>query len=161
MSNETNRVFGNSEQPQFPDLIKAGLKVGDTVYSYIYGDGVVYRFTKNETYPISVKFNGMELLFMSDGKRSTLDLIPSIHIHPWNPVAGEPFPFPKFEPIVGEVYAFWDNRDIENKKGFSVNVFKQYIAGSYFDDKCYYQNCAPISEALRIFGFDKVGEGRP
>jgi hypothetical protein len=28
MNNETNRVFGNSEHPQFPDLIKAGLKVG-------------------------------------------------------------------------------------------------------------------------------------
>jgi hypothetical protein len=29
MNNEKNRVFGNSEQPQFPDLIKAGLKVGE------------------------------------------------------------------------------------------------------------------------------------
>jgi hypothetical protein len=159
MSNQSNRVFGNSEHPQFPDLIKAGLKVGDKVYSYLYGDGVVTRFTKNEKLPIVVTIRGFDMLFMSDGRRSTLDLIPSMHLQPWNPIAGEPFPFHKWEPIVGEVYAFWDTTNYY----FAVSIFKGIDSKGEYISKLgeHYRNCAPISEAMRIFGFDKIGEVEP
>jgi hypothetical protein len=160
MSNQTNRVFGNPEHPQFPDLIKAGLKVGDKVYSYMYGDGVVTRFTKNKTLPLSVAIKGVELLFMADGRRTIFDNTPSIHIQPWNPVAGEPFPFPKWEPIVGEVYAFWDDTYPGVEAGFVTSrLSKKYNGSRYETTWGHYENCAPISEAMRIFGFDKVGEG--
>jgi hypothetical protein len=174
MKNEKNRVFGNSEQPQFPDLIKAGLKVGDKVYSYLYGEGVVGIISEMGN-RIVVQFAEHSTSFTATGfKAIDYGLIPTIHIQPWNPIAGEPFPFPKFEPIVGEVYAFWDNGDpfffvsefagmrkVDNEDSNNYLQWDDFGFGIYPDDsKTIYktcENCAPISEAMRIFGFDKVG----
>jgi hypothetical protein len=149
-----------NKEKQFPDLIKAGLKVGDTVHSYIFGEGTVANSGGYVIGYIVVDFKDRTLHFDSNGFHDKKDCIPCIHLQPWNPLAGEPFPFPKWKPIVGEVYAFWQNGS--NKKIFAVGEFE-----GMQDDEFYrvegvgfcYDNCAPISEALRIFGFDKVGEG--
>lgn len=145
-------------QIEFPDLIKAGLKVGDTVYSYLYGDGKVEKLSLNDSYPIVVSFdNQCEFgKFTKYGCNYDTDLMPSITLTPWNPVAGEPFPFPKWEPIVGDVYAFWDD---DMKKSFCVSKFESIVESekNYYIDHTYtaWSNCAPIEEAMRIFGFDK------
>jgi hypothetical protein len=175
MNNEKNRVFGNSEHPQFPDLIKAGLKVGDKVYSYLCGEGVVVEIEHKDHFPIGVVLNqrGKPDYFTAQGFFSHTNLIPTIHLQPWNPIAGEPFPFPKFEPIVGEVYAFWDNGD-EIYEGFIISRFtemrkkynedksskiQEWVGYGYGIDTVYdvKDNCAPISEAMSFFGFDKAG----
>jgi hypothetical protein len=158
MKKNDNRVFGNSEHPQFPDLIKAGLKVGDKVYSYMYGDGVVARFTKNKSLPLSVAIKGVELLFMADGRRTTFNNIPSIHLQPWNPIAGEPFPFPKWEPIVGEKYGFWGNGALKHCLAYATFAGKLADKFVIQESDLLFTHCAPISEALHILGFDKVGE---
>jgi hypothetical protein len=162
MNNKKNRVFGNSEQPQFPDLIKAGLKVGDKVYSYLYGEGVVVEIEHKDHFPIGVVFNqrGKTDYFTAQGFFFHTNLIPSIHLQPWNPIEGEPFPFPKWQPIVGEVYAFWQDENVGSI--FNVGRFTGMSMSRYVCNDIYgFYNCAPISEAMRIFGFDKVGEGRP
>lgn len=138
---------------QFPDLIKAGLKVGDKVYSYLYeeGEGKVVSLRDNK---ISVDFNPKNATptFNSRGIYSN-DRIPSITMQPWNPVAGEPFPFPKWEPKEGEWCAFWDNGDTS----FIVGVFDYISDGKYLfkDSGAEWDNCAPISEAMQIFGITK------
>ena len=146
---------------QFPDLIKAGLKKGDTVHSYLYGEGVVKNIgcDKRDAHPIEVKFHHGTIFFKRDGKRVDFEMIPSIHLQPWNPVAGDPFPFPKFEPIVGEVYAFWDNDDNETF-GFRIGTLTEIDDSEYvLADRLAYDNCAPISEAMEIFGFkDKLNQ---
>lgn len=143
------------QQQAFPDLIKAGLKAGDKVYSYLFGKGVVKSIIRNARYPIQVDFGHDFNTFTSNGKRLKDDLIPTLTIQPWNPVAGEPFPFPKFEPKVGFAYAFWDDDGVWSltEKRFSVSIF----TGIYEDKfKDYYgsnwRHCAPISEAMRMFG---------
>jgi hypothetical protein len=147
-----------NKQNQFPDLIKAGLKVGDKVYSYIYGDGAVGIISEGGN-RIVVQFPEHSTSFTATGfKAIDYGLIPSIHLQPWNPIAGEPFPFPKWEPIVGEVYAFWDTTNYY----FAVSIFKGIDSKGEYISKLgeHYRNCAPISLAMRIFGFDKVGEGK-
>lgn len=135
---------------QFPDLIKSGLKVGDKVYSYLYGDGKVISIENDLIYPIGVQHKRAYIKYTSLGQLHRGDLIPSITLTPWNPVAGEPFPFPKFEPITGEWYAFWDDDD----NGFRVHTFG-FISdeGRFVTCRGYrWDNCAPISEAMEIFG---------
>lgn len=139
---------------EFPNLLEAGLKVGDKVYSYLYGDGVVKQIDKYPNYPISVDFGYYSEHFSKDGKRFKTDRIPSIHLEEWSPLSGEPLPFernPKdFEPKVGEVYAFWD----VPSRSFVVSVFKKIENGRYVDhNDIPWQNCAPISEAMKVFGF--------
>jgi hypothetical protein len=155
-----------STQREFPDLIKAGLKVGHAVYSYIYGEGVCDEilfgegFDLEETCRIYVKFhNGVCIGFSRKGFNFSTDKMPSITLTPWNPIAGEPFPFPKFEPIVGDVYAFWSHEDIEIGLGFHVNKLHAITVGQnypYMPESGYrYKHCGPIEEAMHIFGFDK------
>jgi hypothetical protein len=151
MNNETNR--------EFPDLIKAGLKVGDKVYSYLYGEGVVYQIYDFAKLSIEVIFDGFSKRFDEFGFESLSYLMPSIHLQPWNPIVGEPFPFPKWEPIVGNMYGFWGN--IHLKHSLVYGEFDCKMADKFviIGSNYHFDNCAPISEALRIFGFDKVGEG--
>jgi hypothetical protein len=144
---------------EFPDLIKAGLKVGDNINSYLYGKGVVTSITNTPLFPISVSFRLGEIAFKSNGLEDSEFLCPAIHITPWNPISGEPFPFPKWEPIVGEAYAFWLPENIEGGLGFHVNNLHAITVGHnhpYMAQSGYrYKQCAPIEEAMRIFGFDK------
>jgi hypothetical protein len=153
MNNETNR--------EFPDLIKAGLKVGDKVYSYLYGDGVVSNIYSNIPYCIVVDFMGFSKIFNAFGFEEKPHRIPSIHLRPWNPIAGEPFPFPKWEPIVGNMYGFWGNGALKHCLAYAT--FAGKLADKFVTQESEYlfTHCAPISEALRIFGFDKVGEVKP
>jgi hypothetical protein len=158
MKNEANRVFGNSEQPQFPDLIKAGLKVGDTVYSYMFGDGVVTEGWEEE-YVIGVQFKDNFMTFNKYGFKSKFCKLPSIHLHPWNPIQGEPFPFPKWEPIVGEKYGFWGNILLQHSLVYGTFNCKMADKFMIIGSDYLFEHCAPIFEAMRIFGFDKLGEG--
>lgn len=140
---------------QFPDLIKAGLKVGDTVYSYQHGEGkVVSVRTHNQDYPILVDFGIGEISFTKEGKQFETHAIPTITLTHWNPVKGEPFPFPKWQPKEGEWCAFWDNGD----GNFIVSKFSRMLNDVFVqEDGGYWQNCAPISEAMRIFGVKEDG----
>lgn len=135
---------------QFPDLIKAGLKVGDTVHSYLYGEGKVIEIIHDSCSPIKIAFKHGAESFTSDGKEHRIHLIPSITIHPWNPIAGEPFPFPKWEPKEGEWCAFWDDGD----NSFIIAMFDYISEGNYLfkDNGAEWDNCAPIEEAMQIFG---------
>jgi hypothetical protein len=141
-------------QREFPDLIKAGLKVGDRVYSYLHGDGRVNVIDDDDDYPITAYFPIYDdhKSFTKRGFEHITDLMPSITLTPWNPIAGEPFPFPKFEPVVGQVYAFWD--EVEGE--FRVSKFTG-IGEAHFIDQTYtaWKHCAPIAEAMHFFGFDK------
>jgi hypothetical protein len=139
-----------STQTEFPDLIKAGLKVGDTVYSHIFGEGKVMSISQPDSF--EAHFPYRVLSFDAKGFHESIDLIPTITLTPWNPIAGEPFPFPKFEPKVGEVYAFWDS----TTGGFIVNRFEKMSGVTYVTSNgLNWYNCASIKEAMRIFGFDK------
>src|SRR5690606_14195399 len=100
-----------------------GLKVGDTIHSYMYGDGVVKEIIESSEYPIVAYFCKEKMSFTSKGFWDENSQIPCIHLYPWNPIQGEPFPFPKWEPIVGEVYAFWDDKYIDDNWGFIVAKF--------------------------------------
>ena len=140
-------------QREFPDLIKAGLKVGDTVYSYLYGEGKVTSTDKTPLFPISVSFSFADVGFKSNGLEDEDFLCPAIHLTPWNPIAGEPFPFPKWEPIVGEVVVCWH----EHRNYYVVGRFAG-VKDGLFDLQYHidlFKYCAPISEAMHIFGFDK------
>lgn len=145
---------------QFPDLIKAGLKVGDKVYSIMYGDGVVVEICEG-AYPISVRFANYSDTFSRHGMVFHKHAIPSITLTPWNPIIGEPFPFPKWEPKEGFAYAFWDDKGTCNKesKRFCVSVFHGK-EGLQFKDATgvLWDYCAPISEAMRIFGVKEEGD---
>ena len=140
-------------QKEFPDLIKAGLKVGDTVYSYLYGEGKIISTTNTAMYPIEVSFGYFEESFTSSGKPHVKAAIPAITLTPWNPVAGEPFPFPKWEPIVGEVVVCWH----EHRNYYVVGNFAG-VKDGLFDLQNHidlFKYCAPIEQAMHIFGFDK------
>lgn len=139
-----------NKKQEFPDLIKAGLKVGDTVNSYLYGKGNVIHITSHS---IDVQFSLTKLPFSRFGFHHANDLIPSIHIPEWNPIAGEPFPFPKWEPIVGEVVVCWHEHRNYYVVGKFVGVKDGLFDLQYHIDLFKY--CAPISEAMHIFGFDK------
>ena len=143
-----------NEKREFPDLIKAGLKVGDTVYSYLYGKGLVESVAHDAEYPIFVSFASYSFSLTAEGFCYKTDLMPIITLTPWNPIAGEPFPFPKWEPIVGEAYAFWDK---VGSLGYVTNRYREKTPAGYYadlDGRMWY-NCAPISDAMQIFGFDK------
>lgn len=144
---------------KFPDLIKAGLKKGDTVYSYLYGEGTVVSTDATVDKGIEVAFNFGHALFNGYGYEDENDLIPSIHLSPWDPVSGEPFPFPKFDLVVGDVYAFWNDDDAETF-GFRIGTLTEINGSDYvIADRLGYDNCAPISEAMEIFGFnDKMNQ---
>jgi hypothetical protein len=148
-------------QREFPDLIKAGLKVGDTVYSYLYGEGKVSVINNTPPCSIVVFFTFGDIVFKSNGLEDSDFLCPAIHLSPWNPIAGEPFPFPKFEPIVGGAYAFWQDGQSNFRVGKLIRILandqnnsKSYEFGNVADNYLY-KHCAPIAEAMQIFGFDK------
>jgi hypothetical protein len=147
-----------STQKEFPDLIKAGLKVGDTVYSYQEkSEGVVIEIDLSATYPIAVEFGDFIEDFDEYGFYRKKNIVPSLTLTPWNPIAGEAFPFPKFEPIVGEVYAFWDRVSGEFKVSrYKCPAMKGHPAYRYENENNeVFINCAPLAEAMHIFGFDK------
>jgi hypothetical protein len=136
----------------FPPKIWAR-KVGDTVYSFLHGQGRVCSINNSPTHPIWAGFAYVALELTSDGKAYHNEALPMITLTPWNPMAGEPFPFPKFEPILGDVYAFWDDREIEFFQVAKLIGFNDLI----FRDATNYvwSNCAPIDQAMHIFGFDE------
>ena len=139
-----------TQEIKWQDLTKV-LKVGDKVYSYRYGEGFVYDFDSGDTeFPIKVKWNDEEVKeewFTKEGFEQTWDKFPSIHIQEWNPLT-DPFPMPKFEPILGEWYAFWD----DDSKQFIVAILGNHTPYKSFSlDGAGWQNCAPIDEALELF----------
>lgn len=62
---------------EFPDLIEAGLKVGDPVDT-LYGDGVVSAIFKEEEYPIRVKVDIGFIDFLTDGRYTKISTLPSL-----------------------------------------------------------------------------------
>lgn len=145
---------------QFPDLIKAGLKVGDSVHSYLYGEGEVIEIFYNSSYPIVIRFEHRNESFTAFGFYEKHHLMPSITMHRWNTVAGEPFPFPKWEPKKDEAYAFWDDKGDWSKarKRFCVSIFKGKDGLRFIDENDMpWDNCAPIQEAMQIFGIKEGG----
>jgi len=142
-----------STQREFPDLIKAGLKVGDTVNSFMHGKGVVRSVSHGTEYPIYLSFQDTSFSITAKGFRYKSDLLPAITLTPWNPIAGEPFPFPKWEPIVGEMVVCWH----EHRNYYVVGRFAG-VKDGLFDLQYHidlFKYCAPIDQAMHIFGFDK------
>ena len=135
-----------TQEIKWTDLTKV-LKVGDTVYSSIFGNGEVTKIldAQKDTYPIMVTFSTFED-FTAQGFRSIHDKYPCITNIPFNPLT-EPFPMPKFEPIPGEWYAFWD----DSQKLFAVCKYDKQEDGFYVSNGCFWKNCAPIEEALEFF----------
>lgn len=136
---------------QFPDLIKAGLKVGDKVESWMFGSGIVNSIIEKKKLCINVFFdNGINVFVDRKGFAGSAQLVPIIHLTPWNPIIGEPFQFPKWQPKEGEWCAFWDNGD----NSFIIAMFDYISDGKYLfkDSGAEWDNCAPISEAMQIFG---------
>lgn len=137
---------------QFPDLTKV-LKVGDTVHSFMYGEGAITKIKNdNPNYQIWVNFNDDligELSFTKEGLQFTYQIFPSIHLEPWNPLT-EPFPMPKFTPVVGEAYAFFDYEDLQ--AGYKVSKL-EYIDNNNFPyiyvatKTLAFKHCIPIEEA--------------
>lgn len=134
------------EKTNFPDLLKAGLKEGDNIYSYLYGNGKIGLITKDNE--IITQFSSGTVRTNQNGIEPYCK-IPSIHLTEWNPIIGEPFPFPKWNPTKGEWCAFWDRSDID----FVVAKYeKTNEKGKYCTNNLSWNHCAPISEAMEIFG---------
>ena len=128
---------------QFPDLTKH-LKVGDSFHSFMYGEGKVVRINdESYIYPIEVYFKNTEdvVSLTKNGMVHLNLLFPSIHLNEWNPLV-EPFPMPKFTPVVGEAYAFFD--DIQ--KGYLVGILTE-ITNYYYVVGIRWEYCLPIEEA--------------
>ena len=91
---------------------------------------------------------GKEQSFTKEGFYDTVQIFPSIHIEEWNPLT-EPFPMPKFEPIVGEVYAFFDQQDLSC--GYRAGWLKKFendrLYKFYDEDGSYWMFCLPIEQA--------------
>ena len=87
----------------------------------------------------------------------SISKLPIIHVPEWNPIAGEPFPFPKWEPIVGEAYAFWDAVEGEFiVSRYKCPAVKNNSSYKYENENNeVFINCAPIDQAIKLFGFDK------
>jgi hypothetical protein len=137
---------------KWQDLTKV-LKVGDEINSYMYGKGIVKEILIiiDTDYPICIKFLNEDLdyiKFTIHGMEHLTQLFPSIHLQEWNPLT-DPFPVSKFEPIVGEWYAFWDS---SFQFSFQVREFREFENGYYFDIVgTKWDSCAPIEEALELF----------
>lgn len=142
---QTKKLNNGDRAIKWQDLTKV-LRVGDTVYSSIFGEGIVLEKRVSETYPFVVQFKNQKESFTKYGFWTTSQQFPCITNIPFNPLT-DPFPTPKFEPIVGEWYAFWDN----NQTGFGVYRFGQLTNKYYNQEGMHYENCAPIEEALEIF----------
>lgn len=140
---------------KFPDLIKAGLKVGDKVESWMYGSGIVNSIFEKNKLCINVIFDsGINIYVDRKGFAGSAQLVPIIHLSPWNPVIGEPFPFPKWEPKEGEWCAFWD----DGRKDFVVSQLDKVVNGKFLSHYAAWDNCAPRAEAYRIFGVKEEGD---
>jgi hypothetical protein len=141
---QTKKLNNGDRAIKWTDLTKV-LKVGDTVYSSLHGEGKIVSIKIPHEYPIDADFNGTIYRFTRNGFYYNIDKYPCITNIPFNPLT-DPFPLPRFEPIVGEWYAFWDN----NETGFTVFRFKE-VGDRYVTMNGYrYLYCAPIEEALKL-----------
>jgi len=142
---QTTKLINGDTAVKWQDLTKV-LKVGDTVYSKLHGVGVVTKLNDNAKYPIDTNFNGDLDSFTKYGFLRNTDKLPCITNIPFNPLT-DPFPMPKFEPIPGEWYAFWD----DHMDGFAVYKLSHLTNRYYYTYRVGFENCAPIEEALELF----------
>ena len=131
---------------KWKDLTKV-LKVGDAAYSSRFGEGIVFSVNTIENYPIVIQFKNTKESFTKFGFYTTSDIYPSMSNIPFNPLT-DPFPMPKFEPIVGEVYAFFDYEDFKFGYVVMALIGKDNSTLPFTTNESVgFKYCLPIEEA--------------